>query len=143
MRARGAEGRIEVVVVRPGILYGADLQPFIARLHLPVPRGKGRRIVVGSRSTLIPLTHVENACEAIALAASRGRPGASYNVIDGDVTQGQYLDLLKGGLDRRSAVERPFAVKGLEAPGKQRRRRKPRGKAPGAGKDNTSVRRRH
>jgi 2-alkyl-3-oxoalkanoate reductase len=94
VRALGAERGLEVVVVRPGILYGPDLQPFIARLHLPVPRGKGRRIIVGSRSTLIPLTHVDNACEAIALAAARGKPGASYNVIDGDVSQGQYLDLL-------------------------------------------------
>ena len=39
--------------------------------------------IVGSRSALLPLTHVDNACDAIALAAERGRSGAAYNVIDG------------------------------------------------------------
>ena len=95
VRAFGVSGRLETVVVRPGILYGGDQRPFIARLQFPVPRGRGKRLVVGSRATLIPLTHVDNACDAIALAATRGRAGAAYNVIDGLTTQGEYLDLLR------------------------------------------------
>ena len=35
--------------------HGGDAQPFLARLQFPVPRGKGRRIVVGSRAALLPL----------------------------------------------------------------------------------------
>lgn len=95
VRAFAARGGLETVVVRPGILYGAEAPPFIARLHLPVPRGKGRRIVVGSRNALLPLTHVDNACDAIALAATRGVSGAAYNVIDGEARQGEYLELLR------------------------------------------------
>ncbi len=94
VRAAAAAGRIAAVVVRPGILYGAEQRPFLARLQFPVPRAHGKRIVVGSRATLIPLTHVANACDAIALAAVRGRPGAAYNVVDGQITQGEYLELL-------------------------------------------------
>src|SRR5690606_22949449 len=46
---------MKVVIVRPGILYGPDAPPFIARLQFPVPRGKGRRVVVGRRDALLPL----------------------------------------------------------------------------------------
>ena len=94
VRAFAAQSKLETVVVRPGILYGSDAPPFLARLQFPVPRGRGRRIVVGSRRALLPLTHVENACDAIALAAERGRSGEAYNVIDGAAHQGEYLDLL-------------------------------------------------
>ena len=94
VRAFAAQSKLETVVVRPGILYGGDAQPFLARLQFPVPRGKGRRIVVGSRAALLPLTHVDNACDAIALAAERGASGSAYNVIDGPARQGEYLDLL-------------------------------------------------
>lgn len=94
VRAFAAQSKLETVVVRPGILYGGDAQPFIARLQFPVPRGKGRRLIVGSRAALLPLTHVDNACDAIALAAERGASGSAYNVIDGPARQGDYLDLL-------------------------------------------------
>lgn len=94
VRAFAAQSKLETVVVRPGILYGGDAQPFLARLQFPVPRGKGRRVVVGSRAALLPLTHVDNACDAIALAAERGASGSAYNVVDGPARQGEYLDLL-------------------------------------------------
>lgn len=87
--------RFDAVVVRPGILYGRGATPFFARLHLPLPLGSGRRLIVGSRSALLPLSYVENACEAIALSAIRGSAGRAYNVIDGLVTQGEYLDALQ------------------------------------------------
>jgi nucleoside-diphosphate-sugar epimerase len=107
VRAFAAQSTLETVVVRPGILYGGEAQPFIARLQFPVPRGKGRRVIVGSRRALLPLTQVDNACDAIALAAERGRSGASYNVIDGVARQGEYLDLLAA---HRVANVRPTFV---------------------------------
>jgi len=94
VRAFAARSKLETVVVRPGILYGGEAQPFIARLQFPVPKAKGRRVIVGSRRAILPLTHVDNACDAIALAAQRGGSGAAYNVIDGAARQGEYLDLL-------------------------------------------------
>jgi 2-alkyl-3-oxoalkanoate reductase len=94
VRAFAAQSKLETVVVRPGILYGGDAQPFLARLQFPVPRGKGRRVIVGSRAALLPLTQVDNACDAIALAAERGVSGSAYNVVDGPARQGEYLDLL-------------------------------------------------
>ncbi|MBM4267275.1 MAG: NAD-dependent epimerase/dehydratase family protein [Deltaproteobacteria bacterium] len=91
VRRFAESSKLDVIVIRPGILYGAEAKPFLGRLSFPVPRGRGRRIVVGSRKALLPLTHVDNACEAIALAGERGRRGAAYNVIDGAVTQDDYF----------------------------------------------------
>ncbi|MFM7143594.1 MAG: NAD-dependent epimerase/dehydratase family protein [Alphaproteobacteria bacterium] len=94
VRAHRAPG-MDCVVVRPGILWGAEQAPFFARLALPVPGAAGRRMIVGSPEALLPLTHVDNAADAIVLAAERGKPGASYNVVDGVFEQGRYLDLLR------------------------------------------------
>lgn len=94
VQAFAARSSLPVVIVRPGLLYGRGLPPFIARLHFPIPHGRGRRLIVGSPSALLPLTHVENACQALLLAAERGRSGAVYNVVDGDTPQGEYLELL-------------------------------------------------
>lgn len=94
VRRFGESSHLEVVIVRPGILYGAEAKPFLGRLSFPVPRGKGRRIVVGSKDNLLPLTHVDNACDAIVLAGERGARGGAYNVVDGETTQGEYLALV-------------------------------------------------
>jgi nucleoside-diphosphate-sugar epimerase len=112
VRAFAAQSQLETVVVRPGILYGGDAQPFIARLQFPVPRAKGRRVIVGSRGVLLPLTQVDNACDAIALAAERGQSGAAYNVIDGTARQGEYLDLLAahGVANVRPTFVPPFVL---------------------------------
>jgi nucleoside-diphosphate-sugar epimerase len=99
-RRLGRERGIDVVVVRPGILYGAEAKPFLGRLSFSVPRSKNRRIIVGSHDALLPLTHVDNACDAIALASLHGRPGAAYNVVDGTISQGEFFDLL----DREGVV---------------------------------------
>lgn len=131
VRAFAAQSKLETVVVRPGILYGGEAQPFIARLQFPVPRAKGRRVIVGSRRALLPLTHVDNACDAIALAADRGRTGTAYNVVDGTTRQGEYLDLLgaHGVATVRPTFVPPFVLwpvaLGCEVLGKLARRNLP------------------
>lgn len=131
VRAFAAQSKLETVVVRPGILYGNDAPPFIARLQFPVPRAKGRRVIVGSRAALLPLTHVDNACDAIARAAERGRSGAAYNVIDGAARQGEYLDLLSahGVASVRPTFVPPFVLwpiaLGCEVVGRLARRNLP------------------
>jgi len=131
VRAFAAQSKLETVVVRPGILYGGDAPPFIARLQFPVPRGKGRRVIVGSRRALLPLTQVDNACDAIALGAEHGASGAAYNVIDGTARQGEYLDLLAahGVADVRATFVPPFVLwplaLGCEVVGKLARRSLP------------------
>lgn len=114
VRRFGETSQLEVVVVRPGILYGAEAKPFLGRLSFPVPKGKGRRIVVGSPDNLLPLTHVDNACDAIVLAGERGAPGGTYNVVDADTTQADYLrQLADSGV---SAVRPTYVPSALFTP---------------------------
>ncbi|MFP6664237.1 MAG: NAD-dependent epimerase/dehydratase family protein [Deltaproteobacteria bacterium] len=94
VRAFGENSRLETIVIRPGLLYGAETTPFVARLHFPVPKAAGRRVIVGRKNNLLPFTHVDNACDAIALASRTGKRGQAYNVVDGLVTQQEYLDAL-------------------------------------------------
>ncbi|HEY8517996.1 MAG TPA: NAD-dependent epimerase/dehydratase family protein [Candidatus Binatia bacterium] len=121
---------MKVVIVRPGILYGPDAPPFIARLQFPVPRGKGRRVVVGRRDALLPLAHVDNVCDAIVLAAQKGEHGAAYNVVDEPARQGEYLELLAAsGVPVRPTFVPPAALwpvaLACEVVGKLTRRRLP------------------
>jgi nucleoside-diphosphate-sugar epimerase len=94
VRAFGENSHLETIVIRPGLLYGAETTPFVARLHFPVPKAAGRRVIVGRKTNLLPFTHVDNACDAIALASRTGKRGRAYNVIDGLVTQEEYLAAL-------------------------------------------------
>ncbi len=94
VRAFGENSRLETIVIRPGLLYGAETTPFVARLHFPIPKVAGRRVIVGRKTNLLPFTHVDNACDAIALASRSGKRGHAYNVVDGLVTQQEYLDAL-------------------------------------------------
>lgn len=96
VRAFGERSRLETIVIRPGLLYGGESTPFVARLHFPIPKAGGRRMIVGRRSNLLPFTHVDNACDAIVLASNHGQSSQAYNVIDGDVTQEEYLATLSG-----------------------------------------------
>ena len=108
VRAFGENSKLETIVVRPGLLYGAEAAPFIARLHFPIPRTNGRRLIIGRRSNLLPFTHVDNASDALALAATKGKPGHAYNVIDGLVTQGDYLEeLADAGVQKVRAIYLP------------------------------------
>ena len=94
VRAFATRTDLPAIVVRPGLLYGPGAKPVFARLALPIPRSGGRKMVVGHRDALLPLTFVDNAADAVVLAGLRGRPGRSYNVIDADVAQGDYLQIL-------------------------------------------------
>jgi nucleoside-diphosphate-sugar epimerase len=94
VREFAARHQFPAIVVRPGILYGPGAKPFFARLHLPFPLKRSRRVIIGSPQALLPLTYVENACDAIVLAAQRGTPGEAYNVVDGVTSQAAYLKAL-------------------------------------------------
>jgi len=94
VRDVAARGRLDALVVRPGILYGLGTKTFIARLTFAIPGGSRRRVIVGARDTLLPLTYVENACDAIVRVALHGEAGRAYNIVDGVVGQAEYLDRL-------------------------------------------------
>ncbi len=95
VRDFAAHSRLEVIVIRPALLVGQGTPPFFARMHFPIPRSGGRRLVVARKAQLLPLTHVDSAAEAIVKAATQGTPGAAYNVIDVLLPQDSWLNALR------------------------------------------------
>jgi nucleoside-diphosphate-sugar epimerase len=93
--AANTVGSIETVIVRLGLVVGVGASVLPAHVCLPVSRD--RVILFGDGSVPLPLTYIDNATDALVLAATApGVAGESFNIVDDEVlTQRQYLDLLR------------------------------------------------
>jgi nucleoside-diphosphate-sugar epimerase len=98
----------ELVVLRPGVIYGPGGGHFSTRVGLNL---FGTFLHLGGRNPL-PLTFVENCAEAIVVAALEPTAdGEVYNVIDDDlITANQYLKLYKRQVKKVRSVPVPFSV---------------------------------
>jgi nucleoside-diphosphate-sugar epimerase len=96
----------ELVVLRPGVIYGPGGGHFSNRVGLSL---FGRFLHLGGKN-LLPLTYVDNCAEAIVVAALyEGADGQIYNVVDDDlVTSAQYLSLYKNKVKRVKSVPVPY-----------------------------------
>ncbi len=81
----------ELVVLRPGVIYGSGGGHFSNRVGLSL---FGRFVHLG-HGNLLPLTYVDNCAEAIVVAAlAPGAAGEIYNVVDDDLPSSrEYLRL--------------------------------------------------
>jgi nucleoside-diphosphate-sugar epimerase len=95
----------ELVVLRPGVIYGPGGGHFSNRVGLNL---FGRFLHLGG-SNLLPLTYVDNCAEAIVVAALSGGDGQVYNVVDDDlVTSRQYLALYKEKVKPVRSIPVPY-----------------------------------
>jgi nucleoside-diphosphate-sugar epimerase len=96
----------ELVVLRPGVIYGPGGGAFSTRVGLQI----GPVFFHLGGSNLLPLTFVVNCAEAIALAA--GHPDSSgqvYNVHDDDLpTASRYLREYKRHVKRLRSIRLPY-----------------------------------
>jgi len=85
----------ECVVVRLGLVCGAGTNVFPP--HVCRVIGHNRVILFGDGGVPLPLLLIDNAIDALVLAATvPGVGGETFNVVDDDcLTQRQYLDLLR------------------------------------------------
>jgi 2-alkyl-3-oxoalkanoate reductase len=104
----------ELIVLRPGNLYGRSGPDFSPRIGLALP---GLLLHLGGNN-LLPLSYVENCADAVVLAGtcSAVREGA-YNVVDDDLpTASQYVRLYQREVRRIRCLRLPFfATKVLSA----------------------------
>ena len=96
----------ELVVMRPGVIYGPGGGHFSNRVGLSL---FGRFVHLGG-SNLLPLTYVDNCAEAIVVAALAPQAaGQIYNVVDDDLpTSRQYLKLYQKQVKPVRAVPIPY-----------------------------------
>jgi nucleoside-diphosphate-sugar epimerase len=97
----------ELVVLRPGVIYGPGGGHFSNRVGLSM---FGRFLHLGGNN-LLPLTYVDNCAEAIVAAALAGADGEVYNVVDDDlVSSKQYLAAYKKQVKKVRSVPVPYFV---------------------------------
>jgi nucleoside-diphosphate-sugar epimerase len=98
----------ELVVLRPGVIYGPGGGHFSARIGIPVGNSQ---LFLGGRN-LLPLTYVENCAEALVVAgAHEHAAGQVYNVHDDDlITCRQYLRAYKKSVRKIRSVPLPYSA---------------------------------
>jgi nucleoside-diphosphate-sugar epimerase len=85
VRARAAHGRrgLAVTVVRSGVIWGPGDTTIVPRLARLLRRG--RMVHIGRAENILALSHVDNLCAGIILAATvPGAAGQIYHLTDGE-----------------------------------------------------------
>jgi nucleoside-diphosphate-sugar epimerase len=91
---RFRQGKIDVAILRPGLIYGPGDSHNLPTLADSIR--KGRFAFIGSRHNIVPLVHVADVVQAMLLAATApGASGRIYHVSDGSrTTIGDLVDLM-------------------------------------------------
>ena len=85
---------MQVIVLRPGLLYGPRGDWNLPRMGFPL--GKHWYLVVGNGRTPLPVCYVRNCARAAFLAATTDVHSGVFNIVDDEVfTQKEYLKRLK------------------------------------------------
>ena len=107
-RAQAENGRVDLVVLRPGVLYGNGNpdRGFPSRIGILV----GRVLLVFGDGTPLPLSHVINCAEAVVIAGQKAETsGQSYNVLDDDVPSTiEYVQSYKHQVKHIRTIRFPF-----------------------------------
>jgi nucleoside-diphosphate-sugar epimerase len=106
VREHAARAGFELVILRPGTLYGRGGPAFPPRVGLATA---GWLLHFGG-SNVLPLCHVSNCAEAVVLAGTSSRLAAgAYNVIDDDLpTAAEYVRRYKREVRHIRSIRWPF-----------------------------------
>jgi nucleoside-diphosphate-sugar epimerase/peptidoglycan/xylan/chitin deacetylase (PgdA/CDA1 family) len=96
----------ELVVLRPGVIYGPGGGHFSNRVGLTI----GKWLLHFGGNNLLPLSYVDNCAEAVVVAgAHQGAAGQVYNVHDDDLpTCRQYLRAYKKNVAKVRSISVPY-----------------------------------
>jgi nucleoside-diphosphate-sugar epimerase len=99
----------ELVVLRPGVIYGPGGGEFSTRVGIQLP---GIFLHLGNRNRL-PLTYVENCADAIILSAAARHASRDevYNVVDDDLPMSKaYLNAYRKRVRRIRTISIPYPL---------------------------------
>jgi nucleoside-diphosphate-sugar epimerase len=108
-RDYAAQHPIDLVVLRPGVLYGSRSKAFPSRVGIVVG---DLLLQFGDVRNPLPLSHVDNCADAMVLAGvSPKSSGGTYNVIDDDLpTIAQYVSAYKLQVAHVPSVHIPYVL---------------------------------
>jgi 2-alkyl-3-oxoalkanoate reductase len=105
VREHATRTGLELIVLRPGTLYGRGGRAFSPRVGLTVA---GWLLHFGGNNRL-PLSHVSNCAEAVVLAGTGKLTPGAYNVIDDDLpTAAEYVRAYKRAVGDIHSIRCPF-----------------------------------
>ena len=109
-REQAEQGKVDLVVVRPGVLYGKGNPS----LGLPSRMGMaiGNFLLMLGGKNVMPFSHVSNCAEAIVVAGlSDNASGKTFNAVDDDLpTANEYFRGYREQVRKIPAVRLPFPL---------------------------------
>jgi nucleoside-diphosphate-sugar epimerase len=105
------QGKIDLAIVRPGLIYGPGDGHNLPKLVDSIRRGKFA--FIGSCDNVVPIVHVRDVAEALLLAGrARAASGNIYHITDGSrTTIGELVNLIADALDcRRPTRVLPYFI---------------------------------
>jgi nucleoside-diphosphate-sugar epimerase len=128
-RDYAARHAIDLVVLRPGALYGPGSRAFPARIGILIG---DLLLQLGDASTPLPLCYVANCADAVVLAGTSPKaPGETYNVVDDDLpTIAQYVRAYKQSVAKVPSVHLPYGLAMLVSGAVARYHKHSRGQIP-------------
>lgn len=127
---REYQGRVgfELVVMRPGVIYGPGGGAFSSRVGIQI----GPVFFHLGGSNLLPLAYVVNCAEAIVLAGTHpDSAGQAYNVHDDDLpTASRYLREYKRHVKRIRSIRLPYFITRILAWSLEKYHRRSQGQLP-------------
>jgi nucleoside-diphosphate-sugar epimerase len=109
-KQQAEKGKVDLVVLRPGVLYGHGNpnRGFPSRIGILF----GRVLFVFAGGNPLPLSHVVNCAEAVVLAGQSAEgSGMSYNIVDDDLPiAANYLREYKHQVKNIATIHFPFPI---------------------------------
>ncbi len=103
-------GKLDLVILRAGVLYGNGIgnRAFPSRLGITI----GNMLVMVGGGNRLPLSHVVNCAEGVVLAGrSPAASGQTYNLLDDDLPTGrEYLRGYKRQVKNVPTISLPFSI---------------------------------
>jgi nucleoside-diphosphate-sugar epimerase len=97
----------DLVVARPGVIYGGGGAALPARVGVQFP---GVFVHMG-RGNPLPITYVENCADAVVLLGEKGRDREAYNIVDDDPpTSREFFRAYRRKVDAIRYVSLPYPV---------------------------------
>jgi nucleoside-diphosphate-sugar epimerase len=131
-REQAERGKVDLVVVRPGVLYGQG-NPGVglpSRMGLAI----GNFLLMFGGENVMPFSHVRNCAEAVVTAGRNPKAsGSSYNVVDDDLpTANEYLRAYRREVRKIPAIRLSFPLAMLLSEVVEKYHRKTHGQIPAA-----------
>jgi len=109
LRESGGKDNVDVIILRPTVLYGEGMNIHSSGMKTFTSIKKGIMPLVGGGKTIFNLLHVDNLVEAVMLAVEKGEGVKTYNVSEGPYTLKYVIDTIEKEMGKKGHKRMPKA----------------------------------